>query len=675
MILQVLTPCIFFVPQLMPTHLTVDFLEHTDREFAGGKKVLIESSRPTFGWMSGREDKFCRLTLERSDGTLVWDSGKILAEQNLRCAKSLDPSTDYQWQVTTWGKGGKLCSQTKKFRTCDFLDGGWSAYPLDADVTHLEPTELAPGVYFVDFVKDAFAQIELVIDSASEGKAIVHLGEKISPDWRIDRNPGGSIRYCNYEVNLKPGLHNYRIELRHDPRNAPRYDNPGNEPPIHMPHHIGEVYPFRYCEIETSARVKEAVRTAIHYPFDDSASSFVCSDSTLNAVWELCKYSIKATSFCGYYVDGDRERIPYEADALINQIGHYCTDREYAMARRSVDYLIDHPTWPTEWILQTPLLAWRDYLYTGDKRLIESRYDDLVAKALISLRNEDGLISTVGKDLSKVHQDVHYHGSDRLRDIVDWPRVGGFGSPGEDDGYQFRPYNTVVNAFHYYSLVMLEKIACALGKTADARNFADLALQTRESLIRECYDDSDGAFFDGIGTDHKSLHATLFPLALGLAPDLNAALEFIHSKGMVCSVYAAQLLLEGLYDNRDSEFALSLLTSHQGRCWWAMLEEGSTISLEAWSKYYKGNLDWNHAWGAAPANIIPRKILGVEPLTPGFGTVRIDPQPGGLDFVEGTVPTPRGPVHVSCNRRPDGTYSCSYTVPAGMEVVFINNAK
>jgi alpha-L-rhamnosidase len=43
----------------------------------------------------------------------------------------------------------------------------------------------------------------------------------------------------------------------------------------------------------------------------------------LNRIWELCRYSIKATTFAGVYVDGDRERIPYEADAYLNQLSHY----------------------------------------------------------------------------------------------------------------------------------------------------------------------------------------------------------------------------------------------------------------------------------------------------------------------------------------------------------------
>ena len=89
-------------------------------------------------------------------------------------------------------------------------------------------------------------------------------------------------------------------------------------------------------------------RAAFASNWDDDAASFESSDEMLNRVWELCRYSIKATTFAGVYVDGDRERIPYEADAYLNQISHYSADHDIQIARRTFDYLMKHGTWPTE---------------------------------------------------------------------------------------------------------------------------------------------------------------------------------------------------------------------------------------------------------------------------------------------------------------------------------------
>ena len=123
---------------------------------------------------------------------------------------------------------------------------------------------------------------------------------------------------------------------------------------------------LRDRKLYPSTTGKRCGKESAFYPFNEHDSHFHCSDTVLNQVWELCKYSIKATSFLGVYVDGDRERIPYEADALINQLSHYGVANDFSMARYTHEYLIRKPTWPTEWILQSILMAWEDYMYTGN---------------------------------------------------------------------------------------------------------------------------------------------------------------------------------------------------------------------------------------------------------------------------------------------------------------------
>ena len=60
---------------------------------------------------------------------------------------------------------------------------------------------------------------------------------------------------------------------------------------------------------------------------------------------------------------------------------------------------------------------------------------------------------------------------------------------------------------------------------------------------------------------------------------------------------------------------MSLMTATNDRSWWNMIRSGSTISMEAWDLKYKPNSDWNHAWGSAPANIIPGYMWGIRPVS------------------------------------------------------------
>ena len=180
-------------------------------------------------------------------------------------------------------------------------------------------------------------------------------------------------------------------------------------------------------------------------------SSFTSSDSILNKVWNICKYTIKATSFAGLYIDGDRERIPYEADAYINQLGHYYTDREYSMARVTNEYFIKHPTWPTEWILHTIPMFYYDLMYTGNTESVKYYYEELKHKTLIALSREDGLISSK-YCTDEIMENLGFpNAKERIRDIVDWPPSQNdtgwkLATPeGERDGYEMVEINTVVD--------------------------------------------------------------------------------------------------------------------------------------------------------------------------------------------------------------------------------------
>jgi len=535
-----------------------------------------------------------------------------------------------------------------------------------ANITHNQD-----GSILLDFGRDAFAQIELTLDSKVDGRIEVLFGEKLREN-HIDRKPGGSIRFSSYELNVKKGVASYFIKFRPDGRNTRTAPVGSGAVPILMPEEIGEVYPFRYCELlglNGDVVVPDTRQLMVHYPFNDEASSFSCSDTVLNKVWDLCKYSIKATSFCGYYVDGDRERIPYEADALLNQLSHYGVDSEYAMARRSTAYLLENPTWPTEWQLIMVFMAFYDYLYTGDKTLIDKYYDVLKAKTLLALRDDNGLISTLtGRITQEVLESIRYRGTSPIQDIIDWPRSGASGigkkETGEVDGYVLGNYNCAVNAMHCGSLQVMADIASALGKKRDAMFFKEAAVRSKEA-VNANFLCADGVYRDGLDTDHRSLHANMFPLMFGLVPDdcREAVIEFIKSRGMACSVYGAQFLLDALFAAGEDDYAVSLMTSTSIRSWYNMILSGSTITMEAWDKVFKENLDWNHAWGAAPANLIPRWVIGVQPANPGFGKAVICPHLGALKFAEALVPTPHGGISCRYENQSGESIKAIITIP------------
>jgi alpha-L-rhamnosidase len=518
----------------------------------------------------------------------------------------------------------------------------------------------ADGRWFIDFGKAAFGNVTLTAPAGTDAaKVTVHLGEALSGSNTVHRTPGGTVRYQRHEIRLSPG----------QPVSPPlTWAPPGwmKEGWLARPAGMPEVMPFRYVEIEgvpATFTPEQIRRVAWWVPFDDTAASFTSSSPELDGVWDLCKYSIKATSFLGLYVDGDRERKPYEADALINQLAHYCVDQHYDTARLTHEFLLAQPTWPTEWRLQSVMLGWLDFLWSGDDASLRRHYDTLKGRAMIERRTPDGWFRghrTRGE-------------APGLEDIVDWPA-------GERDGYDMKvEAKSAVVAFHYQALVLLEKIATHLGKTEDAKEFAALAQATHQTFNAKLWDETRGCYLDGLNPDtgavsaHASAHANFFPLALGLVPPerVPRVAAFLKSRGMVCSVYGSQFLIEALYEAGEAEFALALLTSNELRSWRNMSEKvGSTIALEAWDPKLKPNLDWNHAWGAAPANLIPRGLMGIEPIEPGFRRFRVRPQTASLTQAGVKMPTPKGPITLSVRRPSKSDWSADITVPKGTVAEF-----
>jgi len=532
----------------------------------------------------------------------------------------------------------------------------WTGAPLTrgapvhlADQAPSQITRVGSREVLVDFGRVAFGNLRLNPPMGATNQITVRFGEALA-GGRVDRLPPGSVRYSQVTIQLQlAGAQSMVVAPLADKRNTQRGDAE-HPPAVLTPPEWGVVTPFRWVEIAGwpgELRRTQIVRqAAFSATWDHNAASFECSDRMLDRIWELCRYSIKATTFAGVYVDGDRERIPYEADAYLSQISQYAVEGDTQVARDTFDRLMAHPTWPTEWAYDMIFMAYADWMQTGDRAWLAAHYEALKSKLLADRANPDGLITSTPGQIKK--------------DLVDWP-------PPERDGYVFTSINTVVNAFYLRSLTLMAEMAKALQKDGEAATYLAQECSARSAFQEKLFNAARGIYQDGVGTDHASLHANLFPLAFGLVPaeDRASVTDFCARRGMACSVYAAQYLLEGLFENDAGAAALALMSAPNDRSWRHMVESGTTITWEAWDQKYKPNQDWNHAWGAAPANLLPRFVLGAQPLSPGWQRALIRPNPGNLKFAGGKIPTPHGPLKVKWKN--DGKFSLSLTLPSGVK--------
>ena len=502
-----------------------------------------------------------------------------------------------------------------------------------------------PGNWFFDFGKHWFAVLEIEAETSQEREITLAVGEVLAPDGSISREPGGSRIYQEQKVRLKPGHNHLAMEMFH-----PGYN--GGTLPIEP-----NAVPFRYAEVRGFSGPVKAFQHAYYCNFDDSASDFQCSSENLNAVWDFCKHTMKATTPFGKFIDGNRERQAYEGDTYINQLSYFVCMSDPAIARDTIDRLFAFPTWPTEWWLaMIPII--HDYaLYTGDLENVRRWYEPMKIKNLLSGVTPDGLLN-VGI-LPPDFKCPGFGEGVKLRDIVDWPEP-------ERDGYEFGTYNLVPNCWQYMALTRTAELAVLLGKASEAADFRQAAARSRNAIRTAML--KKGLFVDHPESKHTALHSCIFPALWGVAEESEkpAILKLMQSKGMACSVFGAQFLLECCYENRMADYGLELMTANGIRSWNNMLEKGATITMEAWDDSFKPNQDWNHPWGAAPGNIIVRYLCGIRPLEPGFRKFLVDPQPGSLKHFKVKTPAPHGAVLLEMSE--PGRYRL--TVPEGATAVF-----
>jgi len=543
-------------------------------------------------------------------------------------------------------------------------------------------------VYFADFGKDAFSAIEVTLESENGGETVeIAVGEIYDPFYeRIERNP--LSKYCIFRkmtLTLEKGRHAYRPVL---PPSTGLLKSPIG----------GEIAPFRYCEItgyEKELLPEDVIQIALFGKVDMNAASFSCSDSMLEEIWEFCRYTIRATTLFGCYIDGERERLPYEGDSYLTALSHYCCDADYTMAKRSIDYLMTHPTWPTEYFQLMPLLALDYFLYSGDLETLENWYSPLKEKLLLPFAL-DGVLLDPRKAHEKFSDEeimkltgLCKHFAHWYRDMVDWPAAErdeyDFGdittnsellprSPLRMKSIEISYANFVPNAFHVAALRAMSRIAGTLGKAGDEKFYSERADAVKAKLRETMLDlkDRSGLFFDCPGSWHTAVMTDAMALFAGIAEgdEISATAKHLREKQMACSVYGATFVLSALFRNGFDADAIKLMATRVGtRSWSGMLQQGATIAMETWNGYGCPGRDWNHSWATAPLHIISREMFGIQPIEACFAKFSVKPRIAFLKHASVVQPTLHGPIKVSVKRTAGEQAELAVSVPPGTEAV------
>lgn len=217
--------------------------------------------------------------------------------------------------------------------------------------------------------------------------------------------------------------------------------------------------------------------------------------------------------------------------------------------------------------------------------------------------------------------------------------------------------------FNLYLYEALSACAWMAQQHGDARDASALRRRARSlaTAIHDVFWDARHGHYATrhVGRSRRDAHEHIQVLALyhGIVPradrpKLLAKIRRAKLPGMTLSslMYMARMLL---HSNAAGRSYLAELIAQR---WHPMALQGATSFWETQHGgddfFHAGSLC--HGWSAAPVYYYQAGVLGITPLTPGFGRFRLSPFPGHLASAAGTVPTPHGAINITWTRRDRG---------------------
>jgi alpha-L-rhamnosidase len=425
---------------------------------------------------------------------------------------------------------------------------------------------------------------------------------------------------------------------------------------------------FRYVEVlnwPEELRLENVWVLNRHYPFDEDASAFTSSDELLNQIWQLCENGVKQGTQDTYLDCPTREKGAYLGDAYVTGQSHlYLTGDTRVLKKTLQDFAHTARICPgliavapgnymqeiADYSLLWPVILERYYMWSGDLDFVQDCIPvlDGLLEWFAQYENAEGLLENVTEKWN----------------LVDWPQ-------NLRDNYDYERaetgVNTVLNHFYYGCLQSAKNLYDFVEQTEKSTaldaTLTRLAASARHVLVNE----DTGLFVDAAGSSHSALHANALSPMFGLFPPsgVENVTAFLKEKRIVCGVYFAAFLLEGLYRIGEGDFAYELITSKDVHSWYTMLAAGATTCMEAWGPDQKWNTSWCHPWSSCPNYLLPAEMMGLKPSRPGWDEFVFAPMiPDDLAEASVTLTTPKGKVSAKF-KQTETTVVYELVVPEG----------
>ena len=431
---------------------------------------------------------------------------------------------------------------------------------------------------------------------------------------------------------------------------------------------VPESKAFRFVYIETDVTIGKIAMDYEYLPFDDKKSgSFRCNDEELNRIWEVGAYTMDLTTR-EFFMDGiKRDRWTWSGDAIQSYLMNYYLRFDLDCVKRTIRQLRgkDPVTAHVNTIMDYTFYWFKSvldyYLYSGDEAFVQEMYPRMktLMDYCLGRVNAEGMAEGQPDDwifVDWVDFPMHKRGTLAFEQILFWKALETM---------------AMVPLLHRFK------------RGRRARYYQMLADALRKKVKNLFWDEGKRSFLHAIEDGQMNPQITKFPNMFAILYDfvpeedkeklmqtvmLNKKIEPITTPYMrfyelaaLCQMgYQEEVLpeIKGYWGGMLREGATSFWEKYNP-------EESGTQHLAMYGRPYGKSLC--HAWGASPVYLLGKYYLGVKPTKPGYTEYEIKPTLGGLEWMEGEVPTPFGKICVKMD-----AHNVTVKSDGGRGILFIN---
>lgn len=504
--------------------------------------------------------------------------------------------------------------------------------PHQREIVELTAGEEMTGYLYLDMAGGKGARIAILQSEAyvREGEHGIFPRKGKRDDWRNGRLAGYTDRY------QAAGYGTAACPERYEPFwfrtfRFVRLEIETGEEPLTLCR-------FHYVETGYPLEIKTSVRT---------------SDDSLLPIWEISERTLRRCMHETYEDCPFYEQLQYAMDSRSEILYTYAVSADDRLARKCMDdfrrsqrydgllncsYPCYGPNVISGFSIYYILMLYDHMMYFGDQELLEEHLPTVEGILRFYRRNRtpQGYVAQLGG----------LNGESEKWSFIDWTPEWD-ATTGVPAAVLQGPI-TMESLLYVMGLQHAAKIAAYLRRHETADRWNAQAEEVRSAVRRHCAG-RDGLLQDGPGVELYSQHVQVFAILTGTIRGeqarKNLEQTLLHPKEYAqCSIAMAFYLFRAL-----QETGLYVWTRELWKMWTRMVENGATTCIED----AVGQRSDCHAWGALILYELPSVILGVKPAEPGYQTVLISPEPGYLDYAQGSVWTPKGPIQVRWDIRQD----------------------